>query len=359
MHGRLRRCGDRGPARPGVAGRHRRPRRHRHRRPRSTTPPRTSSAGGADLVVMLVHEGAPNTDCDSMDDDPARRSATSSPASVRRRRDRLRAHAPGLQLLVPRGRVGTSGPDRDRSTGRLRRAVRQQPQPARVHRRRRRPATVLGEDPGDPAARRSPTPTAPDPRCRQSLYPADPAVETIVADAVAEANELGAVPLGDVERPVRPGPLVRRRTATTPDTRSRHRREPRRRVDARQPGRRGAALGHRAGGVRRRRDRVHEPRRPARQHGGPDGDLPSGRGRAAVREHAGQHGPHRCADQDGPGAAVAARRRRATSRAGRSCGSARPTGFEYSYDPSLPEGSPDHRDLAERRADRRDASRTR
>ena len=27
-------------------------------------------AGGADVVVMLVHEGAPNTDCDTMDDDP-------------------------------------------------------------------------------------------------------------------------------------------------------------------------------------------------------------------------------------------------------------------------------------------------
>ena len=109
-------------------------------------------AGGADVVVMLVHEGAPNTDCDSMDDDPAlgvrqhRHRGQSG-----RRRDRVRAHAPGLQLLVPRGRVGGGGPDRDRTTGGLRRAVRQQPEPAGVHRRRRHRRGARA-DPGDPAA---------------------------------------------------------------------------------------------------------------------------------------------------------------------------------------------------------------
>ena len=34
-------------------------------------------------------------------------------------------------------------------------------------------------------------------------------------------------------------------------------------------------------------------------------------------------------------------------------------GFEYSYDPAAARGLPDHRDLAERRADRSQASRTR
>ena len=47
--------------------------------------------------------------------------------------------------------------------------------------------------------------------------------------------------------------------------------------------------------------------------------------------------PHRCADQEGARAAVAAHAA-ATSRRVRSCGSASPTGFTYTYDPARPEG---------------------
>ena len=46
-----------------------------------------------------------------------------------------------------------------------------------------------------------PDPDGSGPGVPPSLYPADPLVETIVADAVAEADVLGAVPLGDVEGP--------------------------------------------------------------------------------------------------------------------------------------------------------------
>ena len=46
-----------------------------------------------------------------------------------------------------------------------------------------------------------PDPDGSGPGVPPSLYPADPAVETIVADAVAEADELGAVPLGDIDGP--------------------------------------------------------------------------------------------------------------------------------------------------------------
>ncbi len=53
-----------------------------------------------------------------------------------------------------------------------------------------------------------------------------------------------------------------------------------------------------------RADMLGTAGRPARP------DLPAGRRRPAVRQHPGEHGPHRCPDQDDPRAAVAARRRR-------------------------------------------------
>ncbi len=85
-------------------------------------------------------------------------------------------------------------------------------------------------------------------------------------------------------------------------------REPRWRVDPRQPRRRGAALGHLHPGGRCRTDRLHEPGRTAHRHGRHQRQpqLQAGGRRPAVRQHAGQHEDDRRADQDRPRAAVAA-----------------------------------------------------
>ena len=98
-----------------------------------------------------------------------------------------------------------------------------------------------------PDRRVRPTPFAPN-------YPADPAATTIVDDAMAKADVLGAVELGKIA-----GPFNRAKLANGTD------REPRRRVHPRQPRRRGPALGDRAAGVRCGADRLHEPRRTARR----------------------------------------------------------------------------------------------
>ena len=50
----------------GIAGIHVDP----TRRPRSTPRPTSSRPRGADVIVLLVHEGAPGTNCATMDDDP-------------------------------------------------------------------------------------------------------------------------------------------------------------------------------------------------------------------------------------------------------------------------------------------------
>ena len=156
------------------------------------------------------------------------------------------------------------------------------------------------------------------------------------------------------------GAVAARRRSPAPFNRAklaeRHDREPRRRVDAGQPGRRGAAVGDRAAGVRRRADRVHEPGRSARRTWSATApaatrraDLQAGRRRAAVRQHAGQHEADRRADQDGARAAVAAR----PVRRGRSCGSASPTGFTLHLRPGRSGRlSRITGDVARRRADR-------
>ena len=62
---RLRRCGHRGPARPGQPRRSRGRRGHRHRAAANTAADQLVAAG-ADVVVLLVHEGAPSTNCATM-----------------------------------------------------------------------------------------------------------------------------------------------------------------------------------------------------------------------------------------------------------------------------------------------------
>ena len=135
--GRLRRRGDRGPAGAGLA----RPASRRSRSPTSSTATNDAAddlkAEGADVVVLLVHEGRRTTDCASIDDDP-----TSDFGSiVTGVNDNVDAIVSGHTHLAyncsSRSRSGRR-PGGDQASGGLRRPVRHQPQPAGVH---RRPAT--------------------------------------------------------------------------------------------------------------------------------------------------------------------------------------------------------------------------
>ena len=157
-------------------------------------------ADGADIVVMLVHEGAPNTNCDAMDDDPASAFGSivtgaspeidaivsghthlayncSFPVAEWEEADRLVTERP----VVSAGQYGSN----------LNQLV----------------FTVDG-DTGEVLAKSQailplqiPDPDGTGPKVARPLYPADPAVETIVADAVETANELGAEELGGVSGP--------------------------------------------------------------------------------------------------------------------------------------------------------------
>ena len=90
-------------------------------------------ANGADIVVLLVHEGAPNTNCNTMDDDP-----TSDFGSIINGvNENVDAIISGhthlrLQLLVPGRRVGR--PRGDRPAGGVLGAVRHGAEPAGLHR---------------------------------------------------------------------------------------------------------------------------------------------------------------------------------------------------------------------------------
>ena len=200
-------------------------------------------ADGADIVVLLVHEGAADhriasaTDTLRVRPDRQRR-------RLRRRRHRVRSHAPGLQPhrspAVPVVSAGQYGPT---STSCSSRSTTRRAPISAGHLRHHVPQGAR------------PTPAAPN-------YPADPASTTIVDDAKAEANVLGAV--GSARSPVRsagPG------SPTAP-------REPRWRVHPRQPGGRGPALGDPDARGRRRADRLHEPGRAARGHGRQPRRLP-------------------------------------------------------------------------------------
>ncbi len=154
------------------------------------------TADGADLVVMLVHEGAPNTDCTTMDDDP---NSTFGNIINNVSAD-VDAIVSGHTHLAYNCSFPVEGFEGDRL----------------------RPVVSAGQygtnlnqleftvDPDDGAITvesqeilplEGPDPDGSGPGVPPSLYPADPLVETIVADAVAEADVLGAVPLGDVEGP--------------------------------------------------------------------------------------------------------------------------------------------------------------
>ena len=208
-------------------------------------------AEGADVVVLLVHEGAP-TPTSHVGDDPASRLRQDRQRRRRRRRrDRLRPHPPGLQPPVPVPGVG--GQDRavtERpvvSAGQYGTNLNQLALHAstRTPARCRHPArassrcrpTTVGHVPSRPTTRptrppsRSSTPPSPRPTCSARGARQD-------------------------RRPVQPGQAL----ATARENRGR-------RVHPGQPGRRGPAVGDRSPDAGCGADRLHEPGRPAPGHG--------------------------------------------------------------------------------------------
>ena len=199
-------------------------------------------AGGADLVVLLVHEGSPSTSARSptlhrrRDDVGQHR-----PEHLGRRgRDHLRPHAPGLQLPVHGGRTGPTAGVRSPSV-RWSRPASTAPTSTSWCSSTTRPPTPLAAISQDVIATAG-VGYAPDPRSRASSTTRSSYAETAGAEVLGKMS-------GQFKR------------ASLPRVRQRHR-EPWWRVDAEQPGRRGPAL------VDRGRHRVHEPGRPARRHGG-------------------------------------------------------------------------------------------
>jgi 5'-nucleotidase len=153
-------------------------------------------AGGADVVVMLVHEGAPDTDCDTMDDDE-----TSAFGNIINNVSAdVDAIVSGHTHLAYNCSFPVDGFEGDRerpvvSAGQYGTNLNQLE------------FTVSPDDGAISAVSQAilplegPDPDGSGPGVPPSLYPADPAVETIVADAVAEAEVLGAAELGDITGP--------------------------------------------------------------------------------------------------------------------------------------------------------------
>jgi 5'-nucleotidase len=155
--------------------------------------------GGADLVVMLVHEGAPSTNCATMDDagttwgDIVNGVSPDIDAIVSGHTHLAYNCSFPVQQWVDGGRAVTDRPVV--SAGQYGTNLNQL-------------VYTVDDATGAVTAKtqailplEGPDPDGSGPGVPPSLYPADPVVESIVADAVAEAEELGAVPLGSIDAP--------------------------------------------------------------------------------------------------------------------------------------------------------------
>ncbi len=154
-------------------------------------------ADGADLIVLLVHEGAPNTDCATMDDNPA--SAFGSivtGASVN-----IDAIVSGHTHLA----YNCSIPVAAWSS----RPVKERPVVSAGQYGTNLNKLVFTVDDAtgvvsaktqEIVALEGPDPDGSGPGVPPSLFPSDSAVASIVADAVAKAEVLGAAELGDVAK---------------------------------------------------------------------------------------------------------------------------------------------------------------
>ncbi|HET9419949.1 MAG TPA: 5'-nucleotidase C-terminal domain-containing protein [Nocardioides sp.] len=151
---------------------------------------------GADLVVMLVHEGAPNPDCATMDDDPS--------STFGNIINNVSADVDAIVSGHTHLAYDCSFPVEGFEGGRLRPVVSAGQYGTNLNQIE---FTVSPDDGAisvvtqDILALEGPDPDGTGPLVPPSLYPADPLVETIVADAVAQADVLGADPLGDIEGP--------------------------------------------------------------------------------------------------------------------------------------------------------------
>ncbi len=149
-------------------------------------------ADGADVVVMLVHEGAPSTNCATMDDSGAWADIINNVSSD------VNAIVSGHTHLAYNCQFPVAGLSHERpvvSAGQYGTNLNK---------------LVFTVDPDDGAISavtqeilplEGPDPDGSGPGVPPSLYPADPVVTQIVADAVTEANVLGAVELGEIEGP--------------------------------------------------------------------------------------------------------------------------------------------------------------
>ncbi len=276
-------------------------------------------AEGVDVIVMLVHEGAPTTDCTKIGALSAESDFGSIVKGVDSSVDAIvsghthlaydcklgSAEAPAqLRPVVSAGQYGFNinrvSFDVDPVAG-----------------------SILGVDTEIINVARTANP-----------FTEDPEVKQIVDDAVAVSDELGAAKLGEIA-----GPFTRAKRADgTTENRGGESRNG-------QPRGRGAALGH------RHRHRVHEPRRSAGRHRRPragrlprHADLQAGCRGPAVRQHPGQDGPHRCPAEVGARGAVAARRCLAAVPAPRCL-----EGLRVDLRPRRGQGRAHHRHVARRR----------
>ncbi len=163
--------------------------------------------GGADVVVMLVHEGAPGTNCGTMDDSGAWADIINNVSAD------VNAIVSGHTHLAYNCDFPVTGLSHDRpvvSAGQYGTNLNQ---------------IVFTVDPDDgaiSAVTQTILPLETDPDGSGPLpfapnYPADEATATIVADAVAEADVLGAVELGDISAAANRGRWSEPDTDSDPD----------------------------------------------------------------------------------------------------------------------------------------------
>ena len=146
-------------------------------------------AAGADIVVLLVHEGAPSTDCATMDDDPP-----SDFGSI------INGASADIDAIVS-GHTHLAYSCAFPVAGWAGRAVTDRPVVSAGQYGYNLDQLTFQVDPdtGRPVSVASSI--LPLTNNGTPNYPADAATKSIVDDAVAEADVLGAVPLGDIAGP--------------------------------------------------------------------------------------------------------------------------------------------------------------
>lgn len=144
-------------------------------------------AGGADLVVLLVHEGASGTDCATMDD-----STTSAFGSI------INGVNANVDAIVS-GHTHLAYNCRFPVAAWAARAVTERPVVSAGQYGTNLNQLTFAVDPADGSI--DGLTTAILPLVKTPAYPADPTTKAIVDAAVAEAEVLGAVPLGEIAAP--------------------------------------------------------------------------------------------------------------------------------------------------------------